>query len=81
MTRDAGLRVLTRVLGVPATGTVRGIPTEVALGLDDGMPAECALTVDNLALIYKLYLTRWITTLREDRLIEVCAALSVAIAC
>ena len=40
LTRDAAIPVLRAVLVAPATRTVRGIPTEVALGPDDGMPEE-----------------------------------------
>lgn len=37
----AHVPVRLRVLAVPATTTIRGIPTEVALDRADGMPNEC----------------------------------------
>lgn len=81
LTRDEALSVLNRVHGVPTTSTVRGIPSEVRLSPDDGMPAECALSFDNLRLIRRSLLTRRITELPEYRWPEVCAALNFTIAC
>jgi mRNA-degrading endonuclease toxin of MazEF toxin-antitoxin module len=44
LTRQAAIAVLNSVLVAPATRTVRGIPTEVALTRQDGMPEDCALS-------------------------------------
>ena len=81
LTRQAAIPVLTSVLVAPATRTVRGIPTEVALGRADGMPDECALSFDNLTTVPKALLTARITALPEARLGELCAALRVATGC
>ena len=67
--------MLRSVLAVPATRTVRGIPTEVALDVDDGMPAPCALTLDNATVVRLAYFTSRITTLSPLRLRQVCEAL------
>jgi mRNA interferase MazF len=81
LTRQAAISVLHAYLAVPATRTVRGIPTEVQLGVDDGMPTECALSLDNLAVIPRPYFAERITKLRPERLSEVCRALAVATGC
>lgn len=81
MTRNRAIPVLTNVLAAPVTRTVRGIPTELALGLDDGMPAECVASFDNLRVVPKAYLTRRICTLAPARLAEACAALGNAVDC
>jgi mRNA interferase MazF len=73
--------VLTAVLVAPATRTVRGIPTEVALTRAEGMPADCVLSLDNLATIPKAMLTSRITRLSQSRLGELCEALRVATGC
>ena len=44
--------MLNSVLAAPVTRTVRGIPTELHLGPDDGMPTVCAATFDNLRVRY-----------------------------
>ena len=81
LTRQAAIPVLTAYVAVPATRTVRGIPTEVRLGADDGMPADCALSFDNIAVIPSAYFVERITKLGPDRLTEVCRALTIATGC
>jgi mRNA interferase MazF len=81
LTRQAAIPVLNAVLVVPATRTVRGIPSEVALGPDDGMPDDCALTLDNLGVVPKALLTERITRLGPPKLAELCTALNVAVGC
>jgi mRNA interferase MazF len=81
LTRDAAIPVLTSVLAVPATRTIRGIPTEVPLGPEDGMPAECALSLDNVTVLPKAFFTDRITALGPDRLARVCRALALATEC
>ena len=80
-TRQAAIAVLTSVLVAPATRTVRGIPTEVPLGRADGMPEDCALTLDNVTAVPKALLTERITRLAEARLDELCGALRAATGC
>jgi len=81
LTRQAAIPVLNSVLVVPATTNVRGIPTEVRLGPEDGMPDECALTFDNLGPVSKALLTERITRLGPAKLAELCAALNVVAGC
>ena len=81
LNRQAAIPVLTSVLVAPATRTIRGIPTEVALTREDGMPDECALSFDNLATVPKWLLTERITRVPEARLHELCNALRAATGC
>ena len=73
--------MLTRLLTVPATRTVRGIPTEVGLGPDDGMPEACVLSLDNLALVPRALFVERICRLGPDRMAQVCRALALASGC
>ncbi len=81
LTRQAAIGVLNAVLVAPATRTIRGIPTELRLGTEDGMPDDCALSFDTLVTVPKALLTERITTLRPERLDELCAALGAATGC
>ena len=81
LTRQAAIAVLHAVLVASATRTVRGIPTEVLLGPDDGMPEACALSFDNLTTVPKALLTERITRLSPAQLAELCPALNVAAGC
>jgi mRNA interferase MazF len=81
LTRTEAAAVLNQVLAVPATTTVRGIPTEVGLDRADGMPVACVLTLDNVALIRPALCTKRITALSSEKLQAVCDALRHATAC
>jgi mRNA interferase MazF len=81
LTRQNSIPVLNRVLAVPATRTIRAIPTEVLLDTGDGMPAQCALTLDNLTSIPRELFRERITRLSVQRMSEVCRALSIAAGC
>ena len=81
LTRQAAIPVLSMVLSVPATRTIRRIPTEVLLDRADGMPEECALSLDNLTTVPKELFRDRITRLSVARMSEVCSALSVASGC
>ncbi len=81
LTRQAAIPVLNSVLVAPATRTIRGIPTEVTLTRDDGMPDDCALSFDNLTTVPKTLLTTRITSVPDAKLSELCDALRAAAGC
>lgn len=81
LTRQAAIPVLNQVVVAPATRTVRGIPTEVPLGPDDGMPEECVISLDNVTVVPRALLTERICRLRIERLRELCGALAIATGC
>jgi mRNA interferase MazF len=81
LTRDEAVDRLNAVFVVLATTNVRGLPTEVELGPDDGMPRTCALNTDHTATIAKEHLRELIMTLSPERLSEVCVALARATGC
>jgi len=81
LTRDEVIPLLNQVLAVPATRTIRDIPTEVSLGPDDGMPDDCVLTLDNVTLVRPSLCTARITRLNEATMERVCEALARATGC
>jgi mRNA interferase MazF len=81
MTRSAAIPVLNSVIAAPITRTIRNIPTELRLGIDDGMPSECVASFDNLRVVPKAYLVSQICELHPSRLHEACAAVRTAIDC
>lgn len=81
LTRTEAIPVLQQILAVPATTTIRGIPTEVPLDQDDGMPVHCVLALDNISLIRRSLCTQRITRLDPAKMQAVCAALEIATAC
>lgn len=81
LTRQSAIPVLHSVLSVPATRTIREIPTEVVLDRADGMPVECALSLDNVTAVPKALFRKRIARLSAERMGEVCRALFLASGC
>jgi mRNA interferase MazF len=81
MTRSAAIPVLNSVLAAPITRTIRAIPTEMTLGVDDGMPTDCAASFDNLRVVPKTYLVDRVCSLDSTRMVEACRALRAAVDC
>lgn len=53
VTRDRAIPVLANVTVAAVTGTVRGLPTEVPVGVEHGLAREAVVTCDNLFTIPK----------------------------
>jgi mRNA interferase MazF len=81
LTRQAVIPVVKRLTGAPATTRVRGIPSELPLSTDDGMPADCVVNFDNVAILSKGWFVEPICQLSPARMVQACRALSVAMGC
>ena len=81
LTRDEAIDRLNEIFVILATTTIRGLPTEVELGPDDGMPRTCVLNADRTATIAKGYLGEVISTLGPEKLPAACQALDRATGC
>jgi mRNA interferase MazF len=79
LTRDSAIAVLNTVTVAPITSTIRGIPTEVVLTTDDGMPETCAANFDNLQTVPKANVGDHIARLTARRMREVAQAVSFAL--
>jgi mRNA interferase MazF len=81
LTRQAVIPVVRRVTVAPATKRVRGIPSELPLSIDDGMPADCVLNFDNLTVLPKSWFVERICQLSPVHMVQACRALAVAMGC
>lgn len=81
LTRDSAIAYLARVTVAPITSTIRGVPSEVALGPADGMKQECAVNLHNVVTVARDHLGRRVACLDERRMREVCDALGFALGC
>lgn len=81
LTRDEAIPVLRTVLVAPITRTVRHIPTEVPLGISEGLPVASAAAMDNMLAIPKSMLVRRMGSLAPERQHELGEALFAAIDC
>jgi mRNA interferase MazF len=60
---------------------MRAVPTEVALGPEDGLEQPCAVNLHNVLTLQKAAVGRRICQLSESRMPDVCAALQFALGC
>lgn len=81
LARDAAIPVLKRVTIASISRRIRGIPTEVVLDENDGMPTRCAVSLDNLGEAWKAMLVDHVTTLPQERMRDICIALDAAVGC
>jgi mRNA-degrading endonuclease toxin of MazEF toxin-antitoxin module len=81
LSRPDAVERLDRILVALATTTVRGLPSEVALGADEGVTRECVLNFDTPELLGRHRFVAFIGDFPQQRWSEVCTALAAAISC
>ncbi len=81
LTRESAIPYLSRVTVAPITSTLRGVPSEVALGTEDGLRQPCAANLHNIMTVNQQGLGRRLAQLSPQRMREVCAALAFALGC
>ena len=81
LTRDSAISYLSTVTIAPITSTIRGVPSEVALGEDDGMKAPCAVNLHNTITVSQDRLGKRVARLSSARMNEICAALRFSLGC
>jgi len=81
VTRSEAVPVLNWVVVAPVTRTVRGIPTEIALGEPDGLDVDCAASFDNLQPIRRSFLASRVSAGGPRRRAEICSALAALADC
>ena len=79
VSRDAAYDVRTSVTVIEVSTTVRGIDSEVPLGVKEGLPKKCVVNADNVVTIPKVWLAERLCALRADKLRAVDRALSFSL--
>jgi mRNA interferase MazF len=82
LSRDAVLPRRRRAVVAPGTTTIRGLASEVVLEPgEDPIPRQTALNLDALESVSVGVLAERLGRLSDDRMRQVCAALTVAVDC
>jgi len=79
LTRDSVLGYLGEVTIAPVTSTIRDIPSEVVLTRYDGMRKDCAINCDHIQTVSKGKIGALVTTLKSEKLVQVCEAVRFAL--
>jgi len=68
LTRSSIIPHINEITVAPLTSTIRGIPSEVVLTQDDGLPESCAVNLDHIQTIPKDKLGRLVATLTTQKM-------------
>jgi mRNA interferase MazF len=80
VSRDVANEVMQRVLVAPVSRRIRGLPSELALGVDEGLTVDSVASFDNLRPVPKAMLVRRLGAL-GPRLHEICRVADATLDC
>lgn len=81
LTRPEVIDFLHTVMVAPITSTIRGAPSEVAVGIDEGLKRDSAVNLDHVQTVDKNRLQRFVGSLDASKMRQVCRALAIATGC
>lgn len=81
LSRPEAIEVLHTVMVAPITSTVRGIPSEVAVGMAEGLKRDSAVNLDHVQTVEQARLSRYVGRLGAEKMRAVCRALAIAAGC
>jgi mRNA interferase MazF len=65
----------------PVTSSIHGVPSEVLVGVDEGLKRQSAVSLDNVQSVERSRLTSFVGALNAAKMQAVCRALAIAAGC
>lgn len=81
LTRPEVIELLHTVMVAPVTSVIRGAPSEVVVGVEEGLKKDSAVNLDHVQTVEKTRLKKFVGTVGPEKMNDVCRALAVATAC
>lgn len=81
LTREEVISLLNTVMVAPITSAVRGAPSEVVIGIDEGLKRKSAINLDHVQTVAQSRLGRHVGSVSPDVMGRVCRALAIATGC
>lgn len=81
LTRPDAIPWLHTVMVAPVTSTIRGAPSEVMVGIEEGLKKDSAINLDHVQTVPKRRLGRYVGRLGPEKMVAVCQALVIAAGC
>ncbi len=81
LSRAGVLPLLRTAIVAPITSTIRGSPSEVIVGVDEGLKGPSAVNLNHVQTVSQRELRHYVGTLSEEKMREVCRALAIATGC
>ena len=81
LSRPDAIGLLHTVMVAPVTSTVRGAPSEVPVGVAEGLKHPSAVNLDHVQTVERARLIGYVGSLAPEKMRAVCRALAIAVAC
>ncbi len=81
LSRPEVIPLLHTVMVAPVTSTRRGAPSEVSVGVDEGLKHDSTVNLDHVQTVEQQQLVGFVGTLSAAKMQQVCRALGVATGC
>jgi mRNA interferase MazF len=81
LSRQEVIPLLHTVMVAPITSTIRGAPSEVRVGIDEGLKQPSAINLDHVQTVERARLTTYVGEVGPQKMREVCRALATAVGC
>jgi len=81
LSRRDVIGLLHTVMVAPVTSTIHGAPSEVLVGIKEGLKHESAVNLDHVQTVEQSRLEGYVGQLGIEKMREVCRALAVAVGC
>ena len=81
LSRPDVIPLLSTVMVAPITSTIRGAPSEVIVGLNEGLKRESAVNLDHVQTVAQEALGHYVGSLGREKMAAVCRRLAIAVAC
>ena len=81
LTRQEVIGLLHTVMVAPITSAIRGTPSEVHVGVPEGLKHKSAVNLDHVQTVERSRLVGYVGHLGTEKMREVCRALAVATGC
>jgi mRNA interferase MazF len=81
LSRSAVLRSLRTATVAAITSSLHGSPTEVEVGVAEGLKNPSCVNLVNVFTVPQSALRRWVGSLEPEKMREVCRALNIAVGC
>jgi mRNA interferase MazF len=81
LSRPALIDVLHTVTVAAVTSTIRGVPTEVLLDVEDGLKAASCVNLSNVFTVRQSDLRTFVGTVSAVKMRSVCRAMAIACGC
>ena len=81
LSRQSVIEALATVTVAAVTSTLHGSPTEVEIGIGEGLKGKSCVNLANLFTVRKSDVGAYVGELGEEKMNEVCAALAIAVGC